>query len=374
MDDVPSASQSVSDLGAASLPHYLARLRPIQFRRATTSRSFDFDIDLQDDADTKSSTIAAGMEAKDFYQSVISSPGTSSDNVCIEQQRSGTRFAVNRTNKRGKTRPTAQLTDKQRAKLPNKLLQGAHHGDLRQVKDALRDGCDINVTDEFSWTALMCASHSGHTDVVKYLLRKDASWSDSDKKGRTALTLARMAGHGAICDILKGASPDQVRSRHQELSKKETYTCEICKAEFKETPKSDHESSTIHLFNCQHKPQSTRYYLPESNVGFQMLVKDGWNKEHGLGPSGKGMKFPVKTVLKRDRHGLGADAGDPKARPRVTHFKPYDVSAVKKPKKDQSSNEKKMRANTLSKKSRKKAASKEKAWEIGFRQSFNVLD
>ena len=150
------------------------------------------------------------------------------------------------------------------------------------------------------------------------------------------------------------------------------YTCDICKIDFKETSRTEHESSTVHLFNCQHKPQSTHYYIPEGNIGFKLLLKDGWDKEQGLGPEGKGLKFPVKTVLKRDRQGLGANPDDPKSKPRVTHFQPHDVAAVKKPKKDPS--EKKMRANTLSRKSRQRKEMKERAWEMDFRQSFNTLE
>lgn len=31
-------------------------------------------------------------------------------------------------------------------------------------------GMDINVSDQYGWTALMCASYAGHLHIVKYLL------------------------------------------------------------------------------------------------------------------------------------------------------------------------------------------------------------
>ena len=45
----------------------------------------------------------------------------------------------------------------------------------------------------------------------------------------------------------------------------------------------------------------------------------------GLGPEGTGRKFPVKTVLKKDRLGLGSKQ---KSKARITHFSPKDLAAV----------------------------------------------
>lgn len=49
----------------------------------------------------------------------------------------------------------------------------------------------------------------------------------------------------------------------------------------------------------------------------------------GLGPEGTGRKFPVKTILKQDRLGLGSKQ---KSKSRVTHFSPKDSAAVVAPK------------------------------------------
>ena len=44
-----------------------------------------------------------------------------------------------------------------------------------------------------------------------------------------------------------------------------------------------------------------------------MISISGWQRNKGLGPPGKtGKLFPVKSALKRDRHGLGLEAEDDK--------------------------------------------------------------
>ena len=45
----------------------------------------------------------------------------------------------------------------------------------------------------------------------------------------------------------------------------------------------------------------------------------------GLGPEGTGRKYPVKTILKQDRSGLGSKN---KEKAKITHFSACDTSAV----------------------------------------------
>ena len=105
--------------------------------------------------------------------------------------------------------------------------------------------------------------------------------------------------------------------------------------------------------------------LTAKNRGYQLLKQAGWDEKSGLGPKGEGRVQPVRTQLKRDRKGLGAndaaagaggatahrdlwralDAPPPKlvaagrsvkrpaldGRARVSHFGPYDTRAVDAP-------------------------------------------
>lgn len=70
-----------------------------------------------------------------------------------------------------------------------------------------------------------------------------------------------------------------------------------------------------------------------SNIGYQILKDTGWTESQGLGREGVGRKYPLKTVLKRDKKGLGSE----KQRAKVTHFEAGDTSAVRTVKKEKRS-------------------------------------
>ena len=98
-----------------------------------------------------------------------------------------------------------------------------------------------------------------------------------------------------------------------------------------------------------------------------MMLHSGWQSNKGLGPQGKesGKLYPVRTELKRDRHGLDFKKNDKK----VTHFQAFDVNSVKKPKNDDE-DERTERQNTLSKRLQNKQKQKSKNREIDFRREF----
>ena len=170
----------------------------------------------------------------------------------------------------------------------NQFLKNAQEGRLRQLQDLLsKHSIDINACDQFSWTALMCASHNGQFRVVKYLLEKGALWRNhKDSQGRTALDLARLAKNFDVVDLLVSYKGD-IKSKRKKTSKKESCTekakfwCSICEQEFTDDKKV-HQGSTVHLFNTQRKPQRTFYYIPEGNIGYQMMLKSGWNEDQGV--------------------------------------------------------------------------------------------
>ncbi|TGZ58815.1 hypothetical protein CRM22_009436 [Opisthorchis felineus] len=98
--------------------------------------------------------------------------------------------------------------------------------------------------------------------------------------------------------------------------------------------------------------------IPPSNVGYRLLRRMGWadsaivddeddrgsitdhlqnsdvskinlelpSSAGGLGSRGQGRRFPVATVLKRDRLGLGISSTKKVAK--VTHFPAHDIAAV----------------------------------------------
>lgn len=253
----------------------------------------------------------SGEEAKTFYETVLSSQSSDIQrNVALntytgEQDKSkrkrsdklnifdnsSTQTVGDLNTKKPCLRSRSQkltLPSSSNHRLVNKFLKNAQEGDLRQVQELLSDySIDINVCDQYSWTALMCASHDGQIHIVKYLLEKGALWRrHKDLQGRTALDLAKLAGHFNVVDLLTSFS-SHTKSKHNKSrkecpSKNNTtkFWCSICEQEFTDGKKI-HEGSTVHLFNIQRKPQRTFYYIPEGNVGYQMMLKSGWNEEQG---------------------------------------------------------------------------------------------
>ncbi|CAH8671063.1 unnamed protein product [Schistosoma rodhaini] len=137
--------------------------------------------------------------------------------------------------------------------------------------------------------------------------------------------------------------------------------CSVCGGSFNDFKK--HVSSIGHqvaeMSNKSSKPSPL--LIPPSNKGYQLLSRIGWrdaaldpeceelktlkvlsdnstneSKSHfcikngGLGALRQGRRFPVATVLKRDRLGFGWPNTTNTAR--ITHFNPGDLKAVEHPK------------------------------------------
>nr|VZI44086.1 unnamed protein product [Spirometra erinaceieuropaei] len=177
------------------------------------------------------------------------------------------------------------------------------------------------------------------------------------------------------------------------------HLCPVCRQ------KGDPSSST-HISSLAHqvallstnRPRPSPLFIPPSNRGYRLLRRLGWVdaadcpsdatpalqlsedssastsdvlKAGGLGREGQGRRFPIATVLKRDRRGLGA--ADPDGvRARITHFSPGDISAVLTQREVQLA--KRPRRLVLDRRLRDKQLRTEKQFERRFRQEFNFTD
>lgn len=312
-----------------------------------------------------------GDSIREFYESLVSSisgtqSSTEGENVTQNEGETNTKGLEQQNLE---TRPSSSHENR----LNNELLKCSQNGDLKNTQLCIKRGANINFQDCFGWTALMSASCGGHHEVVYYLLANGANSSICDKGGKCAKVLALEKKHWKVVNVLERHKKPDTKTKSDlvvpcgtnQCIEDNRFYCSVCRCEFKDTTEIRHATSTVHLFNLKLKAKTTTYFIPESNRGFQMMVKGGWNVEKGLGSEGQGRKFPVQTVLKRDRHGLGSTKEE-KDKPRVTHFSANDESAVKKPKA-----ERKMRNATLSKKKRKKNECKEKEWERKLRVYMN---
>ncbi|KAM4640676.1 G patch domain and ankyrin repeat-containing protein 1 isoform 2-T5 [Discoglossus pictus] len=310
-----------------------------------------------------------GEEARNFYESLLETDGEQSVSSRTSRKRKANRRATGVEPQEAGSSTSQPANEATNQRVGHQLLKYSQNGDLKSLRRLVeKEKCDINFRDSYYWTAIMCAAYGGKTEVVGYLLKRGAAWVGvCETQGRDALDLAQEAGQEDIVCLLQ----DSLCNRPQESAQRRRKTlekkyCEICKAHYQEDSVETHERSTIHLFHKRKKLPSTYYAIPDHNVGFKMMVKEGWDRESGLGPDGSGRKFPVQTVLKRDQKGLGFQS---KQKPKVTHFTANDTEAVARPGTRPKRAE---RIITISKKEEKRKQAKERAWERDLRTYMNI--
>lgn len=269
-------------------------------------------------------SVENGQVARQTYESVLQMPSTSN-------RRSRPLLPETR-GKNQKSHKKCEIPfDK------NQLFRSATSNDVVTIERMKLNNRSINVTDQFGWTALIMAAYEGHLDTVKLMIRLGAKIDIENSQKDTALTLAAKRKHEQVVDFLKQtlapseticlSSDDESASADREASAQRTFFCESCQSHFLQPNRKSHEASTVHRFNRTDSQTAARHFgIPESNVGFRMLLRQGWNRESGLGAERDGIMYPIKTTLRKSRSGLGTKQP---AKPKVTHFKAFDCSAVK---------------------------------------------
>jgi len=332
-----------------------------------------------------------GDEAKQFYENVLSMP-----KQVVKTESS--KPTGSRTSQHAYRRRKTGVIDKNKngeVVSLSQLFRFAQEGDLASLRSAFQSGSkatyDVNIVDNFDWTLLMCAAHAGHMDVVVYLLNEGAGWREFvDRRGNSAADLARKSGHFGIAEMIEnferfedhhycGHHTRNSRKRSREKSdnaatkskkkKSFSYYCKTCELNIVEPSgcaPSSHDTSTVHQFSCQHQPRVSSYGIPESNRGFQMLVKGGWDPGKGLGSMRQGRQYPVKTILKQDRLGFGLSSKEG-GTPRVTHFTAHDKNAIR-------TCRERVRGEPSPHKTKRemtKVVERERQWEIRMRRYMN---
>ncbi|GAB0090380.1 G patch domain and ankyrin repeat-containing protein 1 homolog [Sergentomyia squamirostris] len=257
------------------------------------------------------SSAKSGKEAKEFYDEIIQDESkTPKAPKCIPERRA------------------ERKPRKKKAFNKGAYFRATTGNDIDSLKQM--DFLDsVETRDEFGWTALMMAACEGASDTFTFLLEAGASANATDSYGNSVESLARKKGQRGILEILEnwvflhGNRGD----RDADTVMVSPHFCETCRIEFRETSRAEHETSTLHKFNTKSSITFTqRFPVSNSNRGCRIMMKQGWNKQDGLGPSGSGNLFPIKTVRRRGRTGLGV----PQDPPKITHFKPNDPAGVRK--------------------------------------------
>ncbi|KOC68128.1 G patch domain and ankyrin repeat-containing protein 1 like protein [Habropoda laboriosa] len=272
-----------------------------------------------------------GDEAKEAYEEIVNE--RTNANTQHEQKycKCKTFIARNTTSKPVLSNEKTKNNQISKEKVSiSAILKAVEQKDLKFLsRHVTRE--NVNVTDDFGWTPLMSAAYCGHLDIIEFLLNLGANKRAREKSGLTAAQLALKRNYLNIVALLKKKSEFAINKTLPETDRNVSKTnvdgfyCKICKVNFYQTTWKKHETSTLHIFNMKPKIASTMYGISKQNKGYQMLLNYGWDEQDGLGPSGKGLKYPIKTCLKFDRKGLGQSN---EKEYRVTHFKPGDITAI----------------------------------------------
>ncbi|XP_054712691.1 G patch domain and ankyrin repeat-containing protein 1 homolog [Uloborus diversus] len=318
------------------------------------------DNETPETAEKRCGSTLNGEEASIFYNTIISS-----SSICKNPNSA-------KSSSRQKNIASKKISEKLESISPpksvdilsNKVFFYAQEGNLKEIKKCLEQTCCINQQDAYGWTPIMCAAMEGHYSIVKYLLDFGADLSIRNKQGLTVFEIAERGNHLQVIDLLRNGIQvskisDAVLKNSDEAELK---FCKECSLSFKESIVS-HEKSIAHLFSSSKAQNSTFYHIPENNKGFQIMLKSGWDKDKGLGINEDGRKFPVKSVLKKDRGCIGRT----KETAKITHFGPNDPSSIK----HQAAPVSLLREKTLKNRERRKMALKQRQKEISFRRQFH---
>ncbi len=103
-----------------------------------------------------------------------------------------------------------KLTQTQQKELNDKLIAAAIKGDIKNIRELLANGANVDAKSKYGETALFWAACSGKVDIATFLIEKGADVGAKDNYGETALHKAAWMGHVDVAKILieKGADVD----------------------------------------------------------------------------------------------------------------------------------------------------------------------
>lgn len=266
-----------------------------------------------------------GETAKNDYESILKTCSTATPLKTIRRRRPAPPSQISSNRKYDEKYATVPFNNKT-------FFKAAMEDDVAVLKTINFVSNDINSTDEYGWSALMMAACSGSLNAVKFLLNQQVDLTISDRSGNTAAKLAETKKRTEILQLIMDRLQGKIQVPKTSAAstvtiKCEEFFCETCNRSFFDTTQKTHASSTLHRFNSKNDFNfAKRYHIPDSNIGFKIMLKQGWDRESGLGPEDNiGKSYPVKTTIRKNRSGLGVKQDSA----RITHFSAFDRDAVK---------------------------------------------
>lgn len=309
MDEIPDGSMH---------PNWIA-LATVKFKPKIFVKSSGTEDRLGERSATPHS-IEIDESASKAYNEILQMPSTSTDKT------------LGKTNKVPKKRKTIKIVKQKFVKenLYKLALADDYEGIQKFVHAAIDP--DINATDAYGWSSLMMASCEGSVNAFQTLLELGADLRICDKKGNTAASLAQKKGFKEILQVIEEY---ERQCETYEISDDEDdqqdddgkLFCSDCGIEISKSSSKSHQTSTVHLFSCKFKGNMDikTFGIAKTNRGYQMMRRTGWDGNSALGATQNGKLYPIKTVLRKNRTGLGIAQDGAK----ITHFKANDPRAIK---------------------------------------------
>jgi hypothetical protein len=305
------SDESQNEITAHLHPNWMA-LASVKFRRKIFVKSTEIEIQKNEE---KIYEIEV-QDSSNFYQEVLQMPSTS----------------LETSSKPIKKHPVKKNAKKEKVEFSKEVLfRLALSDDGDEIQKYFNESInpDINATDNFGWTALMMASCEGTCESFQTLLDLGAELNISDRTGNTARTLAYQNKRDDILNLIDTHNNSQecIEISESEDEQPQSSFCPDCKINITSASSKSHHTSTVHLINCKFKGDTDvkTFGIAKSNKGFKIMKTLGWDGNSALGSKKDGKLYPIKTVLRKGRSGLGIAQDSA----RVTHFKPYDVQAIK---------------------------------------------
>lgn len=302
-------------------PNWVA-LATVKFRPKIFVKSSGTEDDRNETEKAATSRVEIDESASVVYNEILQMPSTAEE--ATRTTRASTRPSTRPSRRRVKIEKTP--FDKQA--LFKLSLADDYDGIQHLVNTSIRP--DVNATDAFGWTALMMAACEGASNSFQKLLELGADLNAADRKGSTATSLAEKNGFREILEVVeeykKQTGAIEI-SDDDDDQPEGTQFCTDCGIEISRASSTSHKTSTVHLFSCKFKGNMNHktFGIARTNLGFQMMRRVGWDGNSALGARQNGKLYPIKTVMRKTRTGLGIEQ-DPA---RITHFKPNDPSSIR---------------------------------------------